>query len=67
MGTFVAKLKNEANWVKLADQILNEEYTNIDLNESIIYDPNNDMAHQWFKLQNFSAKPSFLQMLLDDL
>lgn len=66
MGTFVAKLKNDANWVKLADQILNEEYTNIDLNESIIYDPNNDMAHQWFKLQNFSAKPSFLQMLTDD-
>lgn len=66
MGTFVAKLKKCDYWVKLADHILNEDYSSIDLSDAIVYDPNNDMAHQWFKLQDFSVNPAFLQMLSDD-
>lgn len=65
MGIFVAKIKEQNCWLKLADQVLNDDYTNIDLEDAIIYDPNNDMAHQWFKLPEFSTKPSFLPLLTD--
>lgn len=66
MGTFVAKLKNGVNWVKLIDQVYMDEYTSIDLRDAMVYDPSNDMAHQWFKFQDFSTKPSFMQFMQDD-
>lgn len=67
MGTFVAKLKNRNSWFKLVDQVLNDDYSRIDLSDSMVYDPNNDMAHQWFKMCEFSAKPAFMPLLSDDI
>lgn len=63
MGTYIAKIKkNDSSFFKLKDQVENEDYNNINLDDAIIYDPNNDMAHQWFKIQHFSTSESFLDL-----
>ena len=64
MGIFVAKLKGDNEHLyKLVDQVENEDYVNINLEEAIIYDSNNDMAHQWFKMNEFSTSEACLQVL----
>lgn len=64
MGTYIAKLKdNNEHWFKIADGVQNEDYQGIDLNDALPFDPNNTMADQWFKLENFNENESFLPML----
>ena len=42
MGTFVAKLKDDdQHWFKLKDNVQNEDYEEIRLDDTVIYDPNN--------------------------
>lgn len=54
MGTFIAKIKRDNNnCYKLADREVNTEYTDIDLSDAMLYDPNNTMADQWFYFRNF--------------
>lgn len=67
MGTFVAKLTGDnERWYKLADQIANEEYDSITLDNPIDYDPNNTEAGQWFKIEAFNEKDGFLGLLDSD-
>lgn len=64
MGIFIAKIKgNDEHLYKLVDQVENDDYANINLEEAIVYDSNNDMAHQWFKINDFSASPACLPVL----
>ena len=64
MGVFVAKVKKDDNrWYKLIDRIDNEDYTAIDLNEALPYDPDNMLANQWFKLELFHNNEAFLEIL----
>ena len=64
MGTFVAKLKGDnERWYKLADQIANEDFESIVLDNPIDYDPNNTESGQWFKIGAFNEKDGFLGLL----
>ena len=64
MGVFVAKVKKDDNrWYKLIDRIDNEDYTAIDLNEALPYDPDNMLANQWFKLEQFHNNEAFIEIL----
>lgn len=68
MGTYIAKLKNDnEHWFKIADGVQNNDYQSIDLNEALPFDPNNTMADQWFKLENFNENESFLSILASPL
>ena len=68
MGTFIAKLKgNNEQFYKLVDHVENEDYVNIHYDEAMVYDANNEMANQWFKIEQFSLSEAFLQILSDDL
>ena len=49
MGTLIAKIKSEAQWVKICDQIEIDVLNQLDLSDSMVYDPNNNVAHQWFR------------------
>lgn len=67
MGTFVAKLTGDnERWYKLADQIVNEDYDGIILDNPVDYDPNNTEAGQWFKIDAFNEKDGFLGLLDSD-
>ena len=52
MGTLIAKIKNENQWAIICDQIEIGELEQLDLSDSMVYDPNNNMAHQWFRIEN---------------
>ena len=54
MGTLIAKIKGEAQWVKICDQIEIDVLNQLDLSDSMVYDPNNNVAHQWFRLEHLS-------------
>lgn len=67
MGTFVTKLTGDnERWYKLADQIVNEDYDNITLDNPADYDPNNTEVGQWFKIEAFNEKDGFLGLLDSD-
>lgn len=64
MGTYIAKLtNNNEHWFKITDGVSNHDYQSIDLNDALPYDPNNNMADQWFKFANFNNNDSFLPIL----
>lgn len=64
MGTYVAKLKNDNHrWYKIADQITNEEYEKISLDDAVVYDPNNTEGNQWFKVEGHNINEDFRQVL----
>lgn len=64
MGTYIAKLKNDnKHWFKITDGVQNDDYQGINLDDALPFDPNNTMADQWFKLENFNEYESFLPML----
>lgn len=52
MGTLIAKIKNENQWAMICDQIEIDELEQLDLSDSMVYDPNNNVAHQWFRIEN---------------
>lgn len=67
MGTFLAKLTGDNDrWYKLVDQIENEDYSGINLDNPVEYDPNNIIANQWFKIKDFNSKDCFLSILEQD-
>lgn len=64
MGIFIAKLMGDNEHLyKLVDQVENNDYCNINLDDAIVYDSNNNMAHQWFKMNDFSASGACLPIL----
>lgn len=64
MGTFVAKLKDDdQHWFKLKDNVQNEDYEEIRLDDTVIYDPNNTDRDQWFRIENFNEKEGFIEIL----
>ena len=62
MGTLIAKIKSEAQWVKICDQIDIDILNQLDLSDSMVYDPNNSVAHQWFRIDNFSNTEYFNEL-----
>lgn len=52
MGTLIAKIKNENQWAIICDQIEIGALEQLDLSDSMVYDPNNNVAHQWFRIEN---------------
>lgn len=52
MGTLIAKIKNDNQWAKICDQIEIGVLDQLDLSDSMVYDPNNNVAHQWFRIEN---------------
>lgn len=67
MGCFIVKLSEDNNhWYKLVDQVENEDYERILLNDAIVYDPNNTEGGQWFKIDAFNEKEGFLTILDND-
>lgn len=52
MGTLIAKVKSQQGWMKIQDQIDIPVLNHVDLSDSMVYDPNNNVAHQWFKLEH---------------
>lgn len=64
MGTFLAKIKDDdEHWRKLVDQVENADYSTISLEDTMIYDANNDMAHQWFRIGHFNDNEAFMPSL----
>ena len=51
MGTIVAKVKNDDQWHLVSDQVRIQYWDDIDLTDSMVYDPNNQIAHQWFRIE----------------
>lgn len=47
MGTLIAKVKSLQGWMKIQDQIDIPVLNHVDLSDSMVYDPNNNVAHQW--------------------
>lgn len=67
MGTFLAKIDgDDEHWRKLVDQVENADYTSITLDDTMIYDANNDMAHQWFRIENFNNNEAFMPSLFSE-
>lgn len=67
MGTFLAKNKDDDDhWRKLVDQVDNADYTNISLEDTMIYDANNGMAHQWFRIEDFNYNEAFMPSLFSE-
>ena len=62
MGTLIAKIKSEAQWVKICDQIDIDVLNQLDLSDSMVYDPNNTVAHQWFRIENLSNTEYFNEL-----
>lgn len=46
MGTLIAKIKNKPQWLKIRDQVEIDVLNQLDLSDSMGYDPHNNMAHQ---------------------
>lgn len=62
MGTLIAKIKSEAQWVKICDQIDIDVLNQLDLSDSMVYDPNNTIARQWFRIENLSNTEYFNEL-----
>ena len=62
MGTLIAKIKSEAQWVKICDQIDINVLNQLDLSDSMVYDPNNTVAHQWFRIEKLSNTEYFNEL-----
>lgn len=68
MGIYVAKIKNDnERWFKIVDQVANDELSEIDLSDAVLYDPNNTEANQWFKIDGFDQKEGFLPLLAQQI
>ena len=68
MGTYIAKLKqDDQRWYKLADHKTNDDYEGILLNDTVIYDPNNNVIDQWFRVEEFNQKQGFISLLSKDI
>lgn len=64
MGTYIAKIKgNNDQWYKMAAQVTNDDYSRLPLDDALLYDANNTMSDQWFKLADFNNYDAFLRML----
>lgn len=59
MGTLIAKIKNEPQWVKIRDQVEIDVLNQLDLSDSMGYDPHNNMTHQWFRIADLSETEYF--------
>lgn len=59
MGTLIAKVKSQHEWMKICDQIDIPVLNQVDLSDSMVYDPNNNVAHQWFKLDHLRQTQYF--------
>lgn len=59
MGTLIAKIKNKPQWLKIRDQVEIDVLNQLDLSDSMGYDPHNNMAHQWFRIANLSKTEYF--------
>ena len=62
MGTLIAKIKSEVQWVKICDQIDIDVLNRLDLSDSMVYDPNNTVAHQWFRIENLRNTEYFNEL-----
>lgn len=62
MGTLIAKIKSETQWVKICDQIDIDVLNQLDLSDSMVYDPNNTVARQWFRIENLSNTEYFNEL-----
>lgn len=62
MGTLIAKIKSEVQWVKICDQIDIDVLNQLDLSDSMVYDPNNTIARQWFRIENLSNTEYFNEL-----
>lgn len=67
MGTLIAKVKSEAQWVKIRDQIEIDVLDRLDLSDSMVYDPNNNVAHQWFRIENFRSTEYFNEIFANHI
>ena len=68
MGVFIAKIKDDDEcWYKIVDQIMNDELSEIVLGDAVAYDPNNNEANQWFKIDGFDQKEGFLPLLAQQI
>lgn len=65
MGTLVAMIKEMNQWVVIADQIDVEMLDSVDLSDTMRYDPNNQVAHQWFRIENLSQTDYFNNVFND--
>lgn len=65
MGTLVAMIKEMNQWVVIADQIEVEMLDSVDLSDTMRYDPNNQVAHQWFRIENLSQTDYFNNVFND--
>lgn len=54
MGVLIAKIKNIEPWTLIKDQVEIDFLNNIDLSDSMLYDPNNNVAQQWFRIEHLS-------------
>ena len=52
MGTLIAKIKGEAQWVKICDQIEIDVLNQLDLSDSMVYDPNNNVDRKSTRLNS---------------
>ena len=53
-------------WIETEDNL--SQYCNCWVDdEAMVYDANNEMANQWFKIEQFSLSDAFLLILSDDL
>lgn len=59
MGALIAKVKNNDQWVLIRDQVEIEVLDNVDLTDSMIYDPNNQVSHQWFRIESLKNTEYF--------
>lgn len=64
MGTLVAMIKEMNQWVVIADQIEVEMLDSVDLSDTMRYDPNNQVAHQWFRIENLSQTDYLIMSLM---
>lgn len=67
MGTLIAKVKSEAQWVKIRDQIEIDVLDRLDLSDSMVYDSNNNVAHQWFRIENFRSTEYFNEIFANHI
>lgn len=67
MSAFFVKLKNDASWYSIQDNVTINDWNAIDLNAAIQYDHNNTARDQWFFLDGFNQHAAFLSMLAQNV
>lgn len=63
MSAFFVKLKNDASWYSIQDNVTINDWNAVDLNVAIQYDHHNTARDQWFFIENFHQHAAFLPML----